>query len=335
MREAKIKILISILIVGVVLFSGCMEKKLSEDECLKLENEISENIANLDNSCGNDSDCKPLIFGGKWMSTCVNKDSYTLTIEAAVKYFLDKCDYIGVGPPVECSCINNICIPKKEISKDKAISLTKERCTPENPDYAYRYDMIKKVDSEWRIPIMNVNCLCFAIVNTKSEEINCMKCNCTGLFPPFETEKVTITTDKTEYEQGENIEISIENKENCSIYIGIETYGYNSKINIEKEENSSWVSGYYDFSDNIKCRAGGQGPAIGNVEIKAGGLLERIKPSSYSVCMNKSMQKLLLSPGKYRLEINIEKRGSTEDEHATSVSIYSNKFIIRERKVSN
>ncbi len=233
---------------------------------------------------------------------------------------------------------------EKEISKDKAISLTKEKCAPENPDYAYRYDMINKVNNEWRIPIMNVNCICYATVNTINEITNCMKCNCTDLSPPLETEKVTITTDKTEYEAGEDMKITIENRKDSSVYIEMEEFSRSShiyKMEIQKYENNSWKTTYYPFSERIKCAPGGQGPAIGCIEIKQGAKLERLKTLNYLKCVGNlnitteefpQMQAKELPSGKYRLKINIADKCTAGTPDKKPTFTYSNEFTIKEKE---
>ncbi|MCK4729692.1 MAG: hypothetical protein KAT28_00085 [Candidatus Aenigmarchaeota archaeon] len=95
------------------------------------------------------------------------------------------------------------------IDATEAEKIVKEFCEPKNPDYMYDSRAIKKVNNEWRVQIVNMNGKCYAAVDVKSGETNCTKCDDVKLFPPFG--EVTITTDKTEYEQGETVEITIMN----------------------------------------------------------------------------------------------------------------------------
>ncbi len=112
---------------------------------------------------------------------------------------------VGYLMSVSKTCDPIIPVSKIEITKEEAISLVKKRCENEKNDYVYSYNNIKKTDNEWRIPIMNVNCLCYAVVDVKTGEVDCMK------EISFSQKKVTITTDKTEYKQGEMVKISVKN----------------------------------------------------------------------------------------------------------------------------
>ena len=111
------KFLIGILVVIVILVGGwwIWEKNYYSDEkCSNLEKEIGDSLTLLDTSCEVDSDCKPLIFHGNWVSFCVNKNEDTQAIESSVQGFLDNCFYIGVAPTdIECSCENNKCISSR------------------------------------------------------------------------------------------------------------------------------------------------------------------------------------------------------------------------------
>jgi hypothetical protein len=111
------KIIVGILVVIISLISvwWIWEKNYYSDEkCSNLEKEISDDLALLSTFCEYDSDCKPLIFHGNWVSFCVNKNEDAQAIESSVQRFLDHCFYIGVAPTdIECSCENNKCIPSR------------------------------------------------------------------------------------------------------------------------------------------------------------------------------------------------------------------------------
>ena len=118
---------------------------------------------------------------------------------------------LGISVDGKLETITDIHLPIDEIEAEKIV---KKFCEPKNPNYDYGYNAIKKVNDEWRIPIYNLNCPCYAVVNIESGETNCMK----QIPIPFETQEVTITTDKTEYKQGEKIKVIIENNLNQSIW---------------------------------------------------------------------------------------------------------------------
>ena len=84
------------------------------------------------------------------------------------------------------------------IDENEAEKIVKKFCKSKNSGAVYGYDTIKEVDNEWKIQIVNMNGMCYAVVNVKSGETNCEKCDDVKLFPPFE--EVSIITNKTEYE---------------------------------------------------------------------------------------------------------------------------------------
>ncbi len=159
--------------------------------------------------------------------------------------------------------ISSIQLP---IDKNEAEKIVKEFCEPENPDYMYDYRVMKKIDNEWRIQIININGMCYAVVNVKSGETNCTKCSNTKMFPPFENQ-VIITTDKTEYEQGEMVEITFDNNKPEPIYVYFEgcrhftePIGYVRESvqrfwNMNKFEDGKWrkLITNFDLYDDIFC----------------------------------------------------------------------------------
>ena len=222
------------------------------------------------------------------------------------------------------------------IEKTEAETIVKEFCESKNPSYAYKYNMIKEIDNKWRVPIINVNCLCYALVNKENGETNCMECNCTELSSVFETEKVTIATDKTEYVQGDTAEITLKNDRNAPIYIDLESYNYNYKIYLEEYESGSWKASNYNFAQRIKCAPGGQGPAIGCLEIEGKNTNKRSVRLSYQICAGgkepywetgkfPKAKYIDLPKGKYRLKIYVKEKCDGEEDG----SIYSNKFTIK------
>lgn len=140
-----------------------------------------------------------------------------------------------------------------------------------------------------------------------------------------------IRTDKTKYHPDDRMEIIISNDGIDSVYIDMDEYSYSDEIYriiLEKYENSSWNK-YRDLPERIKCRPGGQGPAIGCVEIRGGSTLERIKSLSYQGCVGEypdSVEKEYPLPeGTYRLKIAVKAKCSYSEP---SESILSNEFSI-------
>lgn len=160
-------------------------------------------------------------------------------------------------------------------------------------------------------------------------------CEC---IPEIQAEKqVTLTTDKIEYEQGEKMKITIENKREIPIYLEKESYTYSDEIyqmKIEKYENILWNTTGYAFSDQIRCMPGEQGPVIACVEMKEGEKLERVKSLSYLKCVGEFPQmkseEFPLPLGRYRLKINFGEKCWAGTGYVAPSIIYSNEFIVRE-----
>lgn len=167
-------------------------------------------------------------------------------------------------------------------------------------------------------------------ISNESEELKLISLN----------SSVYILTDKKEYEQGKEIKITIQNKNEIPIYLEMEYYSRSSKIyqvELEKYENNSWKRSYI-FSDSMKCRPGGQGPAIGCVKINEGEKLDRIKPLYYITCIGEfpetEPKEFALSLGKYRLKIEYGTEcmaGKVAENKETNYT-YSNEFIIKEKQ---
>ena len=139
---------------------------------------------------------------------------------------------LGISVDGKLETITDIHLPIDEIEAEKIV---KKFCEPKNPNYDYGYNAIKKVNDEWRIPIYNLNCPCYAVVNIESGETNCMK------QIPFETQEVTITTDKTEYEQGEMVKITVKNNLDKSIwYYEWSEFNCADSFFLEKKENGEY-----------------------------------------------------------------------------------------------
>jgi len=148
--------------------------------------------------------------------------------------------------------------------------------------------------------------------------------------------QVTLTTDKTDYEEGEEMKIVINNKRDKPIYLLLEgdIYADPIKIEIERHENGSWVSAlspFTLFSKNQKCGPFGQGPRIGCEKIEPQEKLEIEKSLYYSKCVDGQPKRFSFPPGRYRLKIGIgEKCWAGTAKEAPNI-IYSNEFTIKEK----
>ena len=163
-------------------------------------------------------------------------------------------------------------------------------------------------------------------------------CKCIKRAPTEEEpakEQVTITTDKMEYEQGETAGIILRNDRNSPIYLDLEHYTYNYKIYLEEYETDSWKASNYNFAQRIKCAPGGQGPAIGCLEIEGKNTNKRSVRLSYQICTGgkepywetgefPKAKYIELPKGKYRLKIYVKEKCDGEEGF-----IYSNEFTIK------
>ena len=156
----------------------------------------------------------------------------------------------------------------------------------------------------------------------------------TPLLPKIPIAPVRLTTDKTEYEQGEKMKIIINNNRNNRIYLLLEQdiYAEPIKIGIEKYENGSWASPlppFALFSKNQKCGPFGQGPRGGCEKIEPQEKLEIEKSLYYSKCVDGQPKQFSFPPGRYRLKIGIgEKCWAGTGKEAPNI-IYSNEFTIK------
>ena len=137
---------------------------------------------------------------------------------------------------------------------------------------------------------------------------------------------VIVTTDKTEYEQGEIIKITIRNNLNESIYshIGSSTPIY-SIDHIEKERsNGTWEKLF------AQCRCPHCIEKIGAPkEIKPGqSKVFRWKPLIYLNGTSKAVQPEI---GTYRIAILYQIRKGSTPENWKWHAVYSNKFTIKKK----
>jgi len=158
--------------------------------------------------------------------------------------------------------------------------------------------------------------------------------NCRCISETKSEKQVTLTTDKTEYEEGEEMKIVINNKRDRPIYLLLEedVYADSIKIEIERHENGSWVSAlspFTLFSKNQKCGSFGQGPRIGCEKIEPQEKLEIEKSLYYSKCVDEQPKQFSFPHGRYRLKIGIgEKCWAGTGKEAPNI-IYSNEFTIK------
>ncbi|MBA4319674.1 MAG: hypothetical protein C0412_14835 [Flavobacterium sp.] len=266
------KILIGILAVVVVLTVGWLvwnsqkiPERLSYERCLKLEDEISEDISSIDNSCEIDSDCKPLNFGGNWVNICVNKNTNTLAVQADVKNFLMKCPFPGVWPPIKCSCVEN---------------------------------------------------KCDAIIEKPQE--------------------VTITTDKTEYEQGEEINFGIKNNSGTDVFLTQfecskaedDYFGGQRSFwpNLQTLKDNKWndIDWHYSESDAsaVPCR----------ISLECVNEVENV---NFSAIETNFAGMQLLPVGKYRIKSELGESCERNVGLKDIFTVYSPEFTIKEKSATD
>lgn len=221
--------------------------------------------------------------------------------------------YIEISIDEKFERISNIHLP---IDKTEAEIIVKKFCESKNPDYSYGYDIMKKVGNEWKVQIVNMNGLCYAAVNVKSGETNCEKCDDVKLFPPFE--QVTITTDKTEYEEGETVKIIVKNGLDKSIWHnGVPGICENAfSIGLKKDD-------YKEFHPlaTAWCIA-----SVEELKSHSETVFE-LNLDEYSI--NEFTGYNIKLPVTYKLEFNYA--FSKKDSWAKEEKVYSNEFTIREK----
>lgn len=158
----------------------------------------------------------------------------------------------------------------------------------------------------------------------------------TGSLPPTQISmNVTITTNKTIFRTGEDIEINIINDDNITAYVRtqkLKAKPSSYEIELETYENNSWHSTNYALDDGCfpeSRRYHVAIPIIGCIEIGAGAALQRTKPLFYSTCKNQISEDEPLPQGMYRFKIDVGNDCSSLIDNIALRTIYSNEFTIK------
>lgn len=133
--------------------------------------------------------------------------------------------------------------------------------------------------------------------------------------------EVTITTDKTEYEQGEEISYVVKNNKNSSIWFPQAFYLDTSLFDIEKKEGDEWiVLGY-----SRKCPPPGYREAPPLIEIKSGEFQKLSWDQTFCNIITDKTEKA--SEGLYRIKFRYYLKPALGLENYREV--HSNEFIIK------
>ena len=147
------------------------------------------------------------------------------------------------------------------INRTEAETIVRESCGAGNQSGGYEYALMEEVDGEWRIPISNSTPPCYATVNETTGETNCS-------YTEPEPEGVIITTNKTEYEQEEVVNITVKNNlrkiiscERCDGLMVWSCYFSDLHTRIQKFEKGEWegVKLYERICNDDNC-----GPPVCN-----------------------------------------------------------------------
>ena len=125
-------------------------------------------------------------------------------------------------------------------------------------------------------------------------------------------EEIVITTDKTEYEQGEEVKITIENNSGKDIYYYENIYCY---LEYQKE-NGIWIQ---SLIINTPCLKG------------KFGVIEKNKIIYFNIDFIKNNHIYYSGNGKYKITFNY----GNSDKNAKEKIIYSDEFIIKEKLMFN
>ncbi|MCD6550477.1 hypothetical protein J7K24_02955 [bacterium] len=159
------------------------------------------------------------------------------------------------------------------------------------------------------------------------KQCECRDGICRGINLEKKLNQVTITTDKTEYEQGEDIEMFIKNESNESIYLSTTECTGGGELNnltLERYSSGNWKNQEFMnypkpkyFACFVKC-----------IEIKEG--------EEFNISGNKleyydynKKANFPLIPGKYRFRIVTGKQCEKDTGLKNTSVIYSNEFIIK------
>lgn len=145
-------------------------------------------------------------------------------------------------------------------------------------------------------------------------------------------DEVTITTDKTEYEQGEIVRIIIKNNSDEKIFAYLEGGEFREFplcwLKLERFENGKWVS--IEGSPCLYCPCGAMCEIPGVIYLRPGEIREGEWDQGIRWCEKNIEKRKNVSFGKYRLMFNYHeyKEGQWVSEREWK-TIYSNAFMIK------
>lgn len=230
------KILVGILVIGIILLSGCVE-----ENCDVLEGNIRQKIDDL-NYCEVDSDCTSTSFGCPFgCGTFVNKDADLTEVRSLVKLYDQNCPM----------CLYD-CMPFQPVCRD-------DKCVPK------------------------------------------------------QLEQVTITTDKTEYEQGETVKFIVKNNLDQKIVL------IARDLMIEKLEDNEWKMVRVLGECCGKCRP------VFSFDILPNSAENFTWDQKTFACEILGEVAEQMSEGRYRSKGNYYFEGESGDRE----TIYSNEFTIK------
>ena len=140
--------------------------------------------------------------------------------------------------------------------------------------------------------------------------------------------KVTVTTDKTEYEQGETVEITVRNNKNKSVYYLVSScYGIKG-VSLEKHKTLRWQKQEFMNYPKPQCLLN----ILDCIEINPNENVTITKVMLEYYDHDKRIN-IPLSSGKYRVKIEMGQDCEKEKDIRLKdfFSIYSNEFTIKEK----
>ncbi len=133
--------------------------------------------------------------------------------------------------------------------------------------------------------------------------------------------EVTITTDKAEYEQGENVKITIKN-DSKKMYAISQGYGSSFSLAVEKMDNN-WV----EIVNTEKCPCGAVCESLHLSILKSGETIKDSWNQKDIICDSNNSISEQVIPGKYRIKIILNPLYKSKNIE----KIYSNEFTIKEK----
>ena len=248
------------------------------------------------------------------------------TLFGAVSYLLKM-------PTTNLSFVNPVVETQCEIDSDCKLAYTGSNiCLPCNTSIeeykCFPLEEAKKIEEERFKRMVDDNIFCERCLEKSQHTCKCENGKCEKVKEEL-VEEVSITTDKTEYEQGEEVELAIKNNFKKSVFCETDcNTGLQPFVILQRYEKNKWIKHRwepYPYPPFDKCDI----PGSFCVEIKN---IEKI-----NLFLKSGSLELQLPTGNYRIGLTFGKSCDSKREYSYNdllidkFVVYSNEFTIKEK----